>query len=318
MKCIKTLETRSWINKSGNKDSARFGLFECPACSKTVELKLSKGKTQKSCGSAECKKVTRVHNQNSGHSGAKKHGYSGHKYYSTFKEAYRLLKARSDIELCEQWNASLKNFVTDMFMAYVKAKDTGLPVTFTYTGLVAEIATSKWESVKDFKVLDENMRKDTKTIANIVGTTNSIVKKTACKVFGEHIKKSEHTIVLHGKKRFPVEVYKLTDAQFTELKNVVAYNSSKATSNVVYMIGSGSFTKIGITANVDKRYQALAGSNPMPIKMIYNRNIGHGARALEAELHKKYSEQNLHHEWFALDDKQIEECIKYIEDYSKE
>lgn len=56
MELIRELGSRSWINKSGKKDSKKFGIFLCPSCKQEVEKPLFKGKIANSCGSKECRK----------------------------------------------------------------------------------------------------------------------------------------------------------------------------------------------------------------------------------------------------------------------
>ena len=34
MELVREIGSKSWINKSGNKDTAKFGIFLCPVCKK--------------------------------------------------------------------------------------------------------------------------------------------------------------------------------------------------------------------------------------------------------------------------------------------
>ena len=36
MELIREIGSKSWINKSGNKDTAKFGIFLCPVCKKEL------------------------------------------------------------------------------------------------------------------------------------------------------------------------------------------------------------------------------------------------------------------------------------------
>ena len=56
MELIKETGSKSWINKSGKKDSKKFGIFLCPVCKKEVEKSLSHGKRANSCGDNSCRK----------------------------------------------------------------------------------------------------------------------------------------------------------------------------------------------------------------------------------------------------------------------
>ena len=56
MELIKETGSKSWINKSGKKDSKKFGIFLCPNCKKEVEKPLRQGTSAFSCGNKSCRK----------------------------------------------------------------------------------------------------------------------------------------------------------------------------------------------------------------------------------------------------------------------
>ena len=133
---ILTEETsvRKIETKSGNIRSYRFALFECPICKKHIELSKEKGKKQNSCGSKECVLKTRTHNKNSGHSGAKKHGFSSYNHeYHGFYRIWKAMKSRCysqkdtsykryglrGITVSKEW-MNFDNFKKDMLEEYIK------------------------------------------------------------------------------------------------------------------------------------------------------------------------------------------------------
>lgn len=72
------------------------------------------------------------------------------------------------------------------------------------------------------------------------------------------------------------------------------------------------YTKIGITSNLDKRIKSLQTASPTGIHLVYSINTKH-AEKIEKHLHRKYSKYNTNLEWFNLSREQIVEIIFYIE-----
>lgn len=64
---------------------------------------------------------------------------------------------------------------------------------------------------------------------------------------------------------------------------------------VVYFIRGGGLIKIGWTADLARRLEVLRSQSPVELKLI---GTVEGSRAKEKELHNKFSEYHVHHEWY--------------------
>lgn len=292
MELIKDLGKKQWVGGTGRKESATFGLFLCPSCNQEVEKRMNKGLKAKGCGNPECTKKLRKHNPNSRHSGAKTHGYSTHKYYSAFKSAVKSIDLSTED-------------VAKLFRNYVKARD-------TYKGHITLNSDKEWVEVRHSACLDE-IRFDTKYIADKVGTAHTNVINTVNKLIANGLidKVEEETIVLQGKKSFPVTVLKLTQDQYTRVLSIIEHSSTKNTSNCIYLIKCDKYIKIGIAYNVQKRFKTLQGANAFPLELYFHKKINN-AGELERRLHLKYDKYRHHHEWFNLTPDQIDEIIEEI------
>lgn len=118
MELIKITGSKSWTNGSGNKDSAKFGIFLCPVCKKEVEKSLSHGKRANSCGDNSCRKeMFRPNKSNVGNK--RSFRISDIQYYSAIKERYRQICL--EYTVCNEWKI-FKNFVDDMHEQYIDAR----------------------------------------------------------------------------------------------------------------------------------------------------------------------------------------------------
>ena len=149
MELIKITGSKSWINGSGNKDSAKFGIFLCPVCKKEVEKSVSHGIRANSCGIKECRKETfRANTNNKGNTKDKK--VSDLKYYTTIKEKHRQLCL--SYNMCERWKV-LKNFLEDIYEEYKSAREFCDTVVFYVINEDEEVNKDNYElrKVQKFK-----------------------------------------------------------------------------------------------------------------------------------------------------------------------
>ena len=138
MELIREIGSKSWINKSGNKDTAKFGIFLCPVCKKEIEKSLSHGKRANSCGDNSCRKeMFRPNKSNIGNTKfIKDNTILCKSTNSNMKSLQRIYSAMMDrcynennksfihygaqgIEVCERWH-NRKNFIIDMYEEYDK------------------------------------------------------------------------------------------------------------------------------------------------------------------------------------------------------
>ena len=73
-------------------------------------------------------------------------------------------------------------------------------------------------------------------------------------------------------------------------------------SGYIYLLGADNgLTKIGTTQNISARMSSLKTVSPIPLHLLHS--TWHiDAQSLEGYLHKMYSDQRSHGEWFDLDD----------------
>ena len=69
---------------------------------------------------------------------------------------------------------------------------------------------------------------------------------------------------------------------------------------VVYFITDGTYTKIGVSNNVNHRLSILQVANPLELSIVKTIESNTPYK-LEAELHEKYKEYSIRGEWFKLD-----------------
>lgn len=77
--------------------------------------------------------------------------------------------------------------------------------------------------------------------------------------------------------------------------------------------GINEYTKIGYTADLDKRIKSLQTASPTGIEIIYSINTKY-AKKLEQHLHSKYARKNSNLEWFKLTREDLVDIMFYIED----
>lgn len=149
MKLIKNIGIQTWVGSTGRKESATFGLFECPSCKKHVEKKLSKGKIAKSCGEAKCRKDTFNFNKSSTLANIKDDPVHKKPYYSTMKEAYR--RIRKTHKVCDDWNTPEK-FIRGTYSEYCEIRALVSKVTFTNESDTISPDTFNWIPVSPYAI----------------------------------------------------------------------------------------------------------------------------------------------------------------------
>lgn len=74
---------------------------------------------------------------------------------------------------------------------------------------------------------------------------------------------------------------------------------ARNTRPAVYFVRGGDLVKIGYSAHVSQRVDALRIGSPVPLTLWYLRN---GDRELERELHDRFADDRSHGEWFHVSD----------------
>lgn len=100
-----------------------------------------------------------------------------------------------------------------------------------------------------------------------------------------------------------------------ELREIQPKHEEKhicAKSGYVYLIKMGDYYKIGISKKPNTRIDSFT-KMPDPIEIIYIEKV-YGYVDAEKELHEKYNLKNKRGEWFSLDEKDIEDIKKYLQE----
>ena len=184
MELIKETGSKSWINKSGKKDSKKFGIFLCPNCKKEVEKPLRQGTSAFSCGNKSCRKE--IFNANPNNPGNKKREEDciyNIPFYGSIKERYRFLK--SNHKMCNEWNL-LRNFVKDTQESYSKIREKHSKVTYELIDSNKELSKDNFKWVPLSRYFEyEDKNEDGKRYIYVItadkhtkiGITNSIKRR---------------------------------------------------------------------------------------------------------------------------------------------
>lgn len=79
----------------------------------------------------------------------------------------------------------------------------------------------------------------------------------------------------------------------------------------LYVVSTGTSSKIGITTNVEKRIRSIHNGTPEPLTGLVVKSVPLSGMAMaEAWLHKKFSEYRLKGEWFSLGLEDIRSSLK--------
>lgn len=93
----------------------------------------------------------------------------------------------------------------------------------------------------------------------------------------------------------------------------------------VYVMSVGDYTKLGLSVNADKRSKEIKNKSKLPVDILHYRELDmYNAFKLEHSLHKHFKDFNPekevtfdgHTECFILDDNQIKEAIKIIDEWT--
>ena len=278
MKLLQKLKSKKIISESGKARSFTFGLYECPYCNNSIELKMQKGNKQKSCGSKEC--LIKSHSDgynyelSSNNAGNTKYNYTNHKYYNSVREYYRNFIRINKEDTVAEWH-TLSGFLHDMLYKYEEKK--------------------KSYNSNKLKLLKEISHKNfgpSNAIWNSSEDEALIKTEEKCSIFNSkrlsYELKTHHRIVINGinrminlssgfgkvKEKFikdinnkkVIKVIELTNSQYDNLKLHIQSNKINTNSSLIYLIQSDYVdmlmhtkiaTKIGIASNINKRLVAL-------------------------------------------------------------
>lgn len=303
MTLLKELGSRTTISSTGKSDTRKWGLFECPTCQSQIELKLFKGKKNKSCGKAGCRIVDRTSSRTKEEDKLK-----NLPHYSGFVDFYSRIKDKVDTS----WNTIAK-FREDMYESYVALKTSGSTVTLflsdklPYSKSNCTWVSSGYSTRYDFS---KDVKKHTLMLTEELGTTSANVNRAMKKLpnFGSY---TYDILGCPGYMNRPYKAYFLTDSQYTRLRDVVLSNIKKQPDNV-YLMECEGYHKIGVSSNINARLSALDGSTPFSVSLVYSKKVL-DAGSIEKLLHNKYKDTNIKKEWFNLSEYQVKEIVEYLD-----
>jgi len=307
MELIKELGSRTITSSSGKTDTRKWGLFKCPSCSSTIELKMYKGINNNTCGNSGCRKRA----SNAYSSGTLNENIVNNlPHHSSFRDFYNRLPSTT-------WG-TLSDFRDDMYNSYAKLKGTEKKVTLfikdnnPLSKFNCYWVPDKYIVTEDFSGDIAAGRKHSLMLAKETGVQTHIITRTIKKMddtFGDSV---YEVLACPGNLSRMYKAYTLSEYQYNRLRDRVLDNIKRTVSSDIYLIkGSGS-VKVGMTNNVTKRFKTLTGGSPVPLTLLYSKEVPNASK-VERYLHKKYSEFNHHHEWFNLTTSQIKEITDYLD-----
>lgn len=80
----------------------------------------------------------------------------------------------------------------------------------------------------------------------------------------------------------------------------------------IYLIECNGYHKIGVAHNLGGRLNTLQTGSPHRQWLIYHKRVLNPYK-IELELHQMFPTQRIRGEWFALDSKDIERLIEYVD-----
>lgn len=93
--------------------------------------------------------------------------------------------------------------------------------------------------------------------------------------------------------------------------NLIIRRKKKLPNHIYLMKNKQGYIKIGISSNPYYREKTLQSQEPNLV-LIYSKKIS-TAPQIEKILHEVYDRWRLRGEWFKLNKKQVETCIRYLE-----
>jgi len=105
----------------------------------------------------------------------------------------------------------------------------------------------------------------------------------------------------------------LEDKRMKDAEQAASINSDEGSHSHVYVITDGENHKIGISSDPENRLSQLQCSNPKRLELVTSATV-EDAPAIEAYLHEKYSEHNVHGEWFDMPRHIAQQCVDDVKD----
>ena len=296
MKLLQKLGSRA---ESANSTNLRqWGLFECPVCKEQVERSLSHGRRNKSCGKSECRKAV-FSNPNLA-------SYTGKdiqinnttvttrnqlKYFAGFRAWYN----RLDSSVIHTEIDTIEKAANMLYVEYEIAKiqypnqkiaisliDISKPITKDNSYFIVE-AQATGTSITQFmlnKLNRESRLSKNKIMAMLNETGLDLIKD-----YDEIVAKC-----------------------ITE-----KYSHSKQTE-YVYLIRAGSYTKIGVAEDPEKRIKEISVGCPFKPEIVATKALGKLCYLVERYLHIQYADKCTNGEWFELDEVDVKTIIDTPED----
>ena len=294
MKLIENIGSKSWVNKSGRKDSATFGLFECPTCMKYVEKPVRKGLIAKSCGGKVCRKATFT----SGNLTKRKTNLKETSSLSKEVTALRVMYRKTVRGTPKDVWGSAKEFSTAMELPYATARcdNAGVRLTLT-TNSEGESVFSKERSTRYYTDFSKNIL-NTKYLLDKYEINGS----AAGNIVRTHVTNSKAPefatltkTVIGG-----IISYALTEVQYTLFESAINSYLCRNTPTRIYLMQNADAFKIGITNDVEVRLKSIHAAGSFNTKVIHEVYIGKEAITLERRLHKEFKRVQIMYEWFKL------------------
>lgn len=316
MELIKELGSRTTVSSSGKSSTRKWGLFECPSCKIQNEYSLQKGRKNKTCGAAGCRKTAANFNPwNADISEADR--LKNQPYYSSFTAYYNTLSTKYD--LCPKWG-TLKGFREDMYDSFKALRDAGasrLTLLMRSHGILDNI-NCKWTS--DMKT-EIHAHEDkihnyyhslllTQELLIPSEDLDKLIKETYPSKCKEVIWGSQGNTVAS-----PNMGFKLNIAEYSHIRHAIRLKQQIKNHYTIYairMVGT-QFVKIGRTTNMKARLDDINIGNPYALEVLFEEpsyNLG----KIEQRVHKFLRKYHKKGEWFELDDQKIKEARKFLID----
>jgi hypothetical protein len=318
MKLIKNLGIKTWRSNAGKKQSATFGLFECPVCKIHTEKRLVKGYSAKSCGSRECRREVFALNKNSvGNKHKNKASISSEPFYDVIRKKYEAIatKAFTLKEFYNHISDQYSNIRISHPSATIMSKD-GSNSLSSFVAITQSEAISLISKNNAERRIENNIY-DTNALSVLTGKSIGVIK-TAVRKYNlrtdisdridiSNILDVTHPTIRNKKTKSII----LTKSQYNALKHIVM-STNKISSNKLYFIEHQGAIKIGITSNIEARLQTLRASSIHSYSLITYYEIDN-AIDVEKYLHATFKSVNIHYEWFNLTDNELKNAMDIVE-----
>ena len=285
------------------------GEFKCPVCSSSVIKSIRNGLKSKTCGTPACRKAALTYNPNSAKANLKDNPLYKRPYVRALQAAYKNL---SDICSSNTFT-SFEDFYDTMIDTYSDLRITSNKINISIPkGSVLSKETVKMTKVSNIRhtIIKEYYTNNPDVKDSLrLATEFNLSHSQAIRAIKPIVDKNTVPILIN---KYKYEVIPLNELDYEKCKAVFTFRQSKIRSNIIYLMESDGYYKIGITTDIKKRLRALNASSPLEVSLIYSKETK-DAPKIEKFLHNIFHAKNHKFEWFALTADDIELAINYID-----